>query len=408
MYEAERGLFELARGRALWVTSGGTDPSGPASNGGAPSEDAGAALVASVEGLTEDTLALLRRLGGGSLRLVVTEHRARSMGLAGREGREREDTACPGSGAGDRMSGLSLELKDETRPDRLLRLSAVPDDGNGRRVPVRAATAPEAAALALVRSGRFLPAVVSARLEPGPPPELTALLERGAVLRVSTGQIRALTESSGIPVTPVCDAPVPLADAEDARFVLFREERALREHLAILIGDRRGWPDPIPVRLHSACLTGDLFGSLRCDCGEQLRDSLRIFADTGGVLLYLAQEGRSIGLGNKLRAYGLQQEGLDTVEADRVLGFGADERRYDAAVGILRHLDIERVQLLTNNPEKVRALEDGGIRVPDRRPLHGTLNRHNLPYVLAKARRAGHWLGEMLASGVDGGREPGT
>ena len=146
----------------------------------------------------------------------------------------------------------------------------------------------------------------------------------------------------------------------------------------------------MPVRLHSACLTGDLFGSLRCDCGEQLRGSLRIFAESGGgVLLYLAQEGRGIGLGNKLRAYLLQQEGLDTIDADGTLGFGADERRYDAAVEILRYLRIERIRLLTNNPEKVRALRDGGIRVIGRQPLYGTLNRHNVQYVTAKVQPRG-------------------
>ena len=159
----------------------------------------------------------------------------------------------------------------------------------------------------------------------------------------------------------------------------------------------------MPVRIHSACLTGDLFGSLRCDCGEQLRGSLSIFADKGGgVLLYLAQEGRGIGLGNKLRAYALQQEGLDTVDADCTLGFGADERRYDAAVEMLRHLHVERIQLLTNNPEKVRAVQEAGIQVMDRQPLYGTLNRHNLRYVKTKEHRAGHWLGEMLSGAVAG------
>jgi len=185
--------------------------------------------------------------------------------------------------------------------------------------------------------------------------------------------------------------------------MLFREANGVVEHVAVLIGDPAAWPDPVPVRLHSACLTGDLFGSLRCDCGEQLRGSLRSFvAGGGGVLLYLHHEGRGIGLGNKLRAYALQQEGLDTVDADGVLGFGADERDYEAAVGMLRHLGVERVRLLTNNPEKVRALEEGGIDVVSRQPLHGTLNRHNLPYVRAKVDRAGHWLRDMLR-----GVEPG-
>ena len=124
-------------------------------------------------------------------------------------------------------------------------------------------------------------------------------------------------------------------------------------------------------------------------------------AGGGGVLLYLAQEGRGIGLGNKLRAYSLQHSGLDTVDADGVLGFGADERRYRAAVEMLRHLRVERVLLLTNNPGKVEALRDGGIDVVERKPLFGTLNRHNLPYVKAKVDRAGHWLGDMLSGARD-------
>ncbi len=120
------------------------------------------------------------------------------------------------------------------------------------------------------------------------------------------------------------------------------------------------------------------------------------------MLLYLAQEGRGIGLGNKLRAYALQQEGLDTVDADCALGFGPDERRYDAAVEMLRHLQVERIQLFTNNPEKVRAVRESGIQVVERQPLYGTLNRHNLRYVRTKVRRAGHWLGDMLSGAVAG------
>ena len=158
----------------------------------------------------------------------------------------------------------------------------------------------------------------------------------------------------------------------------------------------------MPVRIHSACLTGDLFSSLRCDCGDQLRGSLRKFAARGGgVLLYLDQEGRGIGLGNKLRAYTLQEQGLDTVDADCTLGFGADERTYESAVGMLRHLQVERVRLFTNNPDKMRALQDAGIEVVDREPLYGTLNRYNVDYVKAKVERAGHWLDDMLAGGAD-------
>jgi len=189
-----------------------------------------------------------------------------------------------------------------------------------------------------------------------------------------------------------------LPEAEDARFILYREASGFREHVAVLIRPPDRWPDPVPVRIHSACLTGDLFGSLRCDCGEQLRASVRLFAERGGgVLLYMSQEGRDIGLANKLRAYRLQAAGLDTIDADETLGFGADERGYGAAVEILRTLGVRRVVLLTNNPEKVDALRAAGVDVADRLPLFGTLNPHNRPYVEAKVDRAGHWLHDMLA-----------
>jgi GTP cyclohydrolase II len=218
-------------------------------------------------------------------------------------------------------------------------------------------------------------------------------IKDGTVLTVSNEDAEHAAAGSGIEITTVAEAPVPLAGAEHSRFVFFREGGGLLEHVAVLVGPRAEWPDPVPVRLHSACLTGDLFGSLRCDCGEQLRGSLEHFKNRGGgVLVYLAQEGRGIGLGNKIRAYNLQADGLDTVDADGVLGFGADERRYDAAVAILNHLDIARVELLTNNPNKVMAVEESGIEVTERTPLYGGINRHNLRYFQTKADRSGHWL----------------
>ena len=367
MYEAERGLFDLRRGRLLYVT--------------APDRSASErpVLLATVEGLNRATLDGLRQIGG-PLRLAVTSHRAGAMGLGV-----------------DGVRPMSLSLNGET-PDQILRLSSAIGDWSASTHHQREASAPERGGLKLARLAGLLPAVVSAAADPAETPELRSLLESRAILTATTADIEKMAADVRVELTYVSDGPVPLADAEDARILCFREANGLVEHVAIVIGTHERWPDPVPVRLHSACLTGDLFGSLRCDCGEQLRGSLRFFAaNGGGVLLYLAQEGRGIGLGNKLRAYLLQQEGLDTIDADGALGFGADERSYNAGIEILRHLGITRVQLLTNNPEKVQALRDGGIDVLDRQPLFGTLNRHNLPYVMAKAQRAGHWLDEMLA-----------
>jgi GTP cyclohydrolase II len=384
MHEAERGLFDLRRGRPLHVTTG--DERGR--------DDA--ILLATVEGLTHQTLARLRGVDSRPIRLALTHHRAHAMGLAAAPEGQVFDRSTTGD-TGD----VSLGLNGATSPAQIWRLSSALGQPATDPVDLRAASGSEIGGLTLARLGQLLPAVVSAPVDPVSAKALGEPFSNGEILSVTTQQIKALVGNVQVEVTHVSDGPVPLEEAEEARFVCFREANGILEHVAILIGTRECWPDPVPVRLHSACLTGDLFGSLRCDCGQQLRGSLRVFAARGGgVLLYLAQEGRSIGLGNKLRAYSLQQEGLDTVDADCTLGFGADERRYEAAVEMLKHLQVERIQLLTNNPEKVRALEAGGIEVADRQPLYGTLNRHNLPYVRAKVDRAGHWLTDMLAGTV--------
>lgn len=374
MYEAERGLFDLQRGRPLYVTPSG----GPAASPGA--------LLAAVEGLAPPTVEQVGRLAGGPVRLAITHHRAHAMGLSN----------------GTRRVPLSVLLDGASGPDEIVRLSTAPGTHAARVCDVREASEPELGGLKLVRLGRLIPAVVGAPVDAGGAPELRRSIESGAILAVTTEQIDAMARDTRLELTYVSDGPVPLEAAGNAGFVCFREANGLLEHVAILVGAREQWPDPVPVRIHSACLTGDLFSSLRCDCGEQLRGSLRAFvARGGGVLLYLAQEGRGIGLGNKLRAYSLQGQGLDTVDADCTLGFGADERTYEAAVGMLRHLQVGRVRLFTNNPDKMRALQEAGIQVVDREPLYGTLNRYNVEYVKAKVARAGHWLDDMLAGGAD-------
>ena len=190
----------------------------------------------------------------------------------------------------------------------------------------------------------------------------------------------------------VAEARVPLTDAENARLIAFRPRDGGGEHLAIVIGA----PDPaspVLVRLHSACFTGDFLASLRCDCGDQLRGAIAAIADAGGgVLLYLAQEGRGIGLVNKLRAYQLQDSGFDTLDANEQLGFDADERVYLPAAEMLRQLGFATIKLMTNNPEKVAALERYGIRIAERVPHAYPSNGHNERYLRTKAIRSGHFL----------------
>ena len=186
----------------------------------------------------------------------------------------------------------------------------------------------------------------------------------------------------------------------DARIVAFRPHDGGAEHLAIIIG-RPDLAAPVLTRLHlRRCFTGDLLGSLRCDCGDQLRGAIAMIAkEGGGVILYLAQEGRGIGLVNKLRAYALQDRGFDTVDANEQLGFDDDERVYLPAVRMLRALGFTRVRLLTNNPAKVGALVRHGIDVTERVPHSFPSNEHNWAYLQTKAKRSGHLLASLRLRG---------
>ena len=187
------------------------------------------------------------------------------------------------------------------------------------------------------------------------------------------------------------EAPLPTARGT-FRVVVFRERETGIEHLAMTLGSLEG-PEPTLVRVHSECLTSEVFGSLKCDCRDQLDGALdRIAAAGRGVLIYLRQEGRGIGLGNKIRAYALQAKGEDTYEANRSLGFPDDLRRYDLAAEILRSLDVGPINLLTNNPQKVQALVAEGIDVSKRLPSNGRVNAHNRGYLGSKKRTGGHLI----------------
>ena len=178
----------------------------------------------------------------------------------------------------------------------------------------------------------------------------------------------------------------------DFRIVAFTNDLDEKEHVALVHGDVDGALD-VPVRLHSECLTGDVLGSLRCDCRDQLLEGLaKIQTMERGVLLYMRQEGRGIGLANKIRAYALQEQGLDTVDANRALGFRDDERDYTVAAGMLASLGVASIRLITNNPDKIAQLARHGVRVSSRIPHEMPTNDHNRHYLETKAARSGHLL----------------
>lgn len=321
-----------------------------------------------VDALESERAALVGSWTAGRARLVLSTARLRHMGIA---------LGGPGF--------MALPVID---PARVEHLAMAPDARIG--TPVGPADQLEVAALTLTQLSLLLPAVIVAPW-PEPVPEAPPLLG------VAAEAVRRFKLHRCAEMRIVARTPVPIEDAATAELVLFRGGEGLGDQLAIIVG-APNLGDVVPVRLHSACLTGDLLGSLKCDCGDQLRGAIRRLVELGGgILLYLDQEGRGIGLANKLRAYGLQARGRDTYEADEVLGFEPDQRRFDFAAAMLRALGVGRVRLLTNNPEKIGGLQIAGIEVMSDERILGRVGLDNLSYLAVKRDRAGHLL-DLTAS----------
>jgi GTP cyclohydrolase II len=347
----DRAIAELRRGGLVRVTFGGES-----------------ALMMAAEAVSDEHLALLAAgAGGAPVLLALTGRRAGALGL------------------GDTETGVfRVSAKDGFDTATIAWLA----DPGARSLPMpgfsgldtRRAGGLDEACVALAKLARLLPAAVLC-VAPGAP---------AGTIGVAAAEIAAYQDTAARSLRQVSQARVPLENAENARIVAFRPSDGGIEHLAIVIGD----PDPdrpVLTRLHSECFTGDLLGSLRCDCGDQLRGAIAEIAQAGsGVLLYLAQEGRGIGLVNKLRAYELQDAGFDTLDANLQLGFDDDERIYLPAAQMLKLLGIARVRLLTNNPLKVDALARHGIDVAERVPHVFPSNDHNQGYLRTKATRSGH------------------
>ena len=298
--------------------------------------------------------------------ILLSGERAAALGL----GNARE--------AGDLRHPVQVGRSDWLDRDTV-RAMADPalDFGRGPLGPLSAeplaCPAEAGAALALARLAGVIPALW--------------LVDAEAEARIGVAELGDAMRAPQVEM--VARARLPIAGIEDAQILGFRDSATGEDQVALLVGAFAGRP-PL-VRLHSECLTGDVFGSLKCDCGPQLQEALRLIATAGGgILLYLRQEGRGIGLANKLRAYALQDRGLDTVEANRRLGFADDERGYGVAAAMLRSLGVEAVRLLTNNPAKVEGLEAAGIRVAERVPHHMPVNPHNADYLATKQAKSGH------------------
>jgi GTP cyclohydrolase II len=332
----------------------------------------GGALILAAELVLADRLAAMAALG--PLDLAIPARRAATLRLAVYDG----DVA-------------RLAIDGETDPARL---RAAIDPGRDLDAPLIGPfparrdgdPAPHRLAIRLCKQARLLPAAIVV-----PVADPAALAARLGLTLVADGDLED-ADRAAVRLRCVSVARVPLEVEENARIHVFRPDDGAEEHYAIEVGSPLR-SRPVLSRLHSACFTGDLAGSLKCDCGPQLRAALDQIGQAGaGVLLYLNQEGRGIGLANKLRAYALQDKGFDTVEANHRLGFEDDERDFRLGTAILTEMGFSAVRLMTNNPNKVAAMRAAGIDVVERVPLKVGLNPHNVSYLAVKAAKSGHLL----------------
>jgi len=333
----------------------------------------GAALVMAAETLDAQRLADLSALGGTPV-LAITARRAATL-----KARAYDDDLA------------RVVLPPDARLPWVL---AVADPADDLKTPMKGPLITQRGgdaglhrlALTLVKSARLLPAAVVQTV-----PDGAAFAARHGLTCVPLDSAAPqLMQTS--PLHPVVSARLPLDVSEAGRLHIFRPEDGGEEHYAVEIGQPNR-STPVLARLHSACFTGDLLGSLKCDCGPQLRGALaQMGAEGTGVLLYLNQEGRGIGLANKMRAYSLQDQGFDTVEANHRLGFEDDERDFRIGARILSLMGFSTVRLLTNNPAKITMMEQSGIHVVERVPLKLGKNTHNHAYLATKAAKSGHML----------------
>ena len=331
----------------------------------------GCAVVAAAETLSAERLGDMRSLGEPVL--AITARRAQTLKARAYDG-DLARIVLPGDAGIDWVANMADPSDDFAMPLKGPHQSMRGGDAGLHR-----------AALRLAKSARLLPAMVVVDISVQGFAAAHGLTEVDVL--AADAELDALS-----PLHRIISARVPLQVSEAGRLHVFRPEDGSEEHYAVEIGQ----PDrntPVLTRLHSACFTGDLLGSLKCDCGPQLRAALRHMGDAGaGVLLYLSQEGRGIGLANKMRAYSLQDQGFDTVEANHRLGFEDDERDFRVGAEILKRLGFSQIRLLTNNPAKVDMMQANDVTVVERVPLKVGLNPLNAGYLDTKAKKSGHIL----------------
>jgi GTP cyclohydrolase II len=339
-----------------------------------------ACFLRSAELIADEDRAELQQLAGSAALLVLTHTRMDSLGRALPDG----------------FSGASLSTHN-LDPTMLAALAVDQPSpgllGSGLTIVSERKGSLADYSTRLLRIAKLVPAALISRL----PTRDTAIHEKlckeHGIMIIEGRDVDQYISAAAQSLKIAARANVPLRSAPESEVIMFRAELGGDEHFAVVVGTLSGAKPPL-VRLHSQCITGDILGSLKCDCGEQLEGALKLMAAEGsGVLVYLAQEGRDIGLLNKMRAYALQDNGLDTIDANHALGFESDERYFLPACKILRELGVDALRLITNNPEKIAQLEENGLVVTDRVPMSPASNAHNERYIKAKQDRSGHLTG---------------
>lgn len=361
--KAHRAIADLRRGTpVLFISNAGY-----------------AGMVKPAEQVSRDSLKDLSEASMSRPYLLITAQRARAIGLKPKQG----------------VKACSILISDEIGPDEILQLIGdvpIQMDINKLTILPEGENSMAMMVLMLMRSARLMPAAIAAHIPDQDQRSLNRWADDRGYIMVAENTIRSFEETSASLLREAARAKLPLKGAENTEIAIFQPKDGGTEHFVLIINNADEHEAPL-VRIHSQCITGDILGSLKCDCGDQLQLAIKQMADAGGgLLIYLAQEGRDIGLVNKLRAYALQDTGLDTVDANHAIGFETDHRFYLPAASMLKSLGSSTIKLMTNNPDKISQIEDCGIIVKERIAVQAEANPHNDHYIETKKSRTGHMM----------------